>query len=402
MTPFSYYCFLSSVFAVPFSLPLARSLLLISLISLVVELIKSRKSLTMPASAWACLAFIAAAIIATFFGINPALGVGKLDKLAWFIALPVAATLITSRARLTQMLKAYTFGATLLSLEICILRPIASILAANSTPATSFMDQLTSRGSMTDGQQIMLATIACLGFMLYQHHHDSDQPPAPRSCSLWHIIILILTTALIINDKRGSLFCTITIAAVFLGLRHQWKRMIILVAIALLTLSSPRIRTRISHIQQELNVEYGGRMAMWTKVAPAIIKKHPFGIGHRALTNSYMRSIYRRIEPNRDHLHSNLAQVLIATGWAGATLWLLWMFLGLRDALRSAAKGPRAPPLEPPPTEQSDRATLLLMLFALLANGLVEYNFGDAELVLVYSFLIGAAAAIARLSRISA
>jgi hypothetical protein len=32
-------------------------------------------------------------------------------------------------------------------------------------------------------------------------------------------------------------------------------------------------------------------------------------------------------------------------------------------------------------------------LLALLVNGVVEYNFGDAELVLLYAFIMGAAAA---------
>ena len=50
-----------------------------------------------------------------------------------------------------------------------------------------------------------------------------------------------------------------------------------------------------------------------------------------------------------------------------------------------------------PPGETINALSLLLVLLALLANGFVEYNFGDTEIVIVYAVIMGAtAAALAR------
>ena len=125
---------------------------------------------------------------------------------------------------------------------------------------------------------------------------------------------------------------------------------------------------------------------MWTDVAPTLIRQHPWGVGYRSLTNEMMHDINWHIEKNRDHLHSNIFQILVATGWLGLCLYLAWMGWSVGDAVvfvRGAGQG----------RDAGNAIALLLALTGLLANGLVEYNFGDAELVLVYGFLMGGSAA---------
>jgi hypothetical protein len=46
--------------------------------------------------------------------------------------------------------------------------------------------------------------------------------------------------------------------------------------------------------------------------------------------------------------------------------------------------------------ERANAIVVMLMLAGLLLNGFVEYNFGDTEIIILYAFLMGMAAAGAR------
>jgi len=83
-------------------------------------------------------------------------------------------------------------------------------------------------------------------------------------------------------------------------------------------------------------------------------------------------------------LHANWAQVLVETGWMGLALYLAWMGLALWDGgawvrRTGCAEGSlRGPP-----------RVVFALLVGLLLNGLVEYNFGDTELMFIYAFVMG-------------
>ena len=125
---------------------------------------------------------------------------------------------------------------------------------------------------------------------------------------------------------------------------------------------------------------------MWCRVVPFLIHAHPAGVGYGCLTNDMMREAYRKVEPNRNHVHANWGEVLVETGWLGLGLYLLWMGKALLDGIRMIG-GTRM-------AAWKDRAVgvaVLLMFVGLLLNGLVEYNFGDTELMFVYAVLMGLA-----------
>ena len=94
------------------------------------------------------------------------------------------------------------------------------------------------------------------------------------------------------------------------------------------------------------------------------------------------------IQPKLNHLHNNDLQLRLELGWAGVAAWLAWMLTGLgvmwltfRRAVRHA-------------TPDAGLAYGLLGGFlALQLNGLVEYNFGDAEIFMLFNLLLGLAAA---------
>ena len=110
---------------------------------------------------------------------------------------------------------------------------------------------------------------------------------------------------------------------------------------------------------------------------------------------SYDAVCLPKVEANRNHLHANWAQVLVETGWLGLGLYLVWMGKALADGIqwvRLTRAGPSS--------ERVVATSVLLVLGGLLLNGLVEYNFGDTELMFVYAVAMGlAGGGLASLSR---
>jgi len=399
-----------AVFGSAFSLPLGRTFLLLSLILLITRAVRGGGRIAFPFSAWCWLAFAAVAVLVSAFGVNPALSFSKINKLLWFMGIPVAATLATSRSRILVLLRAYIYGALVLSLDILALRVIEAWRAcgeiAEAGGKPDLWWEIIDRGSMTHGQVLSVALAALAGLMIiaarqYEtgHHHRviqslpiSDRPPV-RQVSGW-LITILMTAALVLNFKRGSWVAAALVIAAILGLTGRWRRVALLAAAALALTALPPVQHRLGALRDELTLGHGGRLVMWTKIAPDLIHKHPFGIGYRALDEKLMQDTARRlgvrVEENRNHLHSNILQITAETGWAGLAVYLLWMGRGLYCGLRLLRHKAVAPQLKGElAREPLLPLTLAMMLLALLLNGLVEYNFGDSELVLVYGVLFG-------------
>ncbi len=399
-----------SVFGSAFSLPLGRAFLLLSLILLITRAVRGAGRIAFPFSAWCWLAFAAVAALASVFGVNPALSFSKINKLIWFMGIPVAATLATSRLRILVLLRAYIYGAIVLALDILVLRVIQAWQAcqtiAEAGGEPDLWWEIIDRGSMTHGQALSVALAALAGLMIIaarqyeggQLHRVIQTLPIADRPPVWRLygwlMTIMLTTALVLNFKRGSWVAAALVIAAFLGLTGRWRRLALLAVAAVALTALPPVQQRLGALREELTLGHGGRLVMWSKIAPTLIREHPFGIGYRALDEKLMQDTARRlgvrVEEKRNHLHSNILQITAATGWAGLVVYLLWMGRGLYCGLGSLRQMERDGRMKgDSPREPLLPLTLAMMLLALVLNGLVEYNFGDAELVLVYGMLFG-------------
>ncbi len=138
------------------------------------------------------------------------------------------------------------------------------------------------------------------------------------------------------------------------------------------------------------NVARGDRAAIWSEVAPGIIADHPWGFGYMALTHEDMLRYSRNIQPGLNHLHNNVLQIRLELGWPGILVWLGWMGVALGLLVRAARRESRFRGSEAPLGQGA-----LAAFCALLLNGMVEYNFGDTEILMVFNLLIGMAACLA-------
>ncbi len=399
----------ASAFCMGFSMPMGRLFMAVALAGLVVDVVRGRRKLRMPASAWLWLALVALAVVVTVNGLNPQKGVGKLNKLMWFMGIPVAASLVDSRERLRRVLRALLYGFGVLAVRVCIRNPLgaqAIVKRFEGTPVEArftFGQELIHQGSLVDGQRLMVGLIGAIALTLggcalarlgtrrltVAVHGDrvngdgaADRGSAAGTLPVWPLLIGLLALAEILVMKRGSWLSACLLLVVLLARRVKFKWLLLGgCVLAGLAVSVTPIRQRLAHLSVECSTASGGRLAMWTKVAPRLLREHPWGIGFRAMTNERMRAIAPGIERNRDHLHSNFVEIAVSFGWAGLGLYLVWMALLFRDGWGS----------------DSAPAPVFWMLLAIFINGFVEYNFADAEIVILIGLLGGLAAAGRRL-----
>ena len=404
----AFWCLLASAFCMGFSLPLGRLGLLAAAACLAVDAARGRCRLRMPLTGWLWLALAALAAVVTAHGLNPGKGLGKLDKLVWFMGLPVAASVVDSRARLWQVLRALIYGLAVQALRVCIRNPLNALAISERFEKTRmavhfpFAHELILQGNLVDGQRVMVGLVGAVALVMGGNALarlgtrrlvlSAGREPAEGGgetrardfrIPLWPLLIGLLAAAEILVMKRGSWFSTALVLIALGGRRLlRWRWLLpAAVLLGLLAVGVAPVRQRLADVRTEFSTGSGGRLAMWTEVAPVLLKAHPWGIGFRAMTSERMRAIAPQIERDRDHLHSNFVEMAVSLGWAGLALYLVWMAFLLRDALVANA-APRP---------------LFWMILAIFLNGVVEYNFADAEIVILLGLLGGLAAAGRRL-----
>jgi O-antigen ligase len=369
---------LAAAFCSAFSLPAGRLFIALALGSLLYARIRHHERIRCTGVCGLWLAFALICLLASLQGIERASSVNDLSKLLWFGGIPVAATVIHDRHRAAMLLKAYVLGSLIRVLEILCLRIPAAWQAAEG----DFLWQIIDRGSMTHGQVLMLAMIASMGLGLVA----MVQRQGLRALLAMIGRFALLSIAMLANFKRGS-WAAVGFILLFFGvLAGKPRLLVVLVLILVLSGFHPYVRERVGQLRNELDLKHGGRLVMWTKIAPALLEAHPYGVGFRGVTPEVMQATARaqgvRVEPHRNHLHSNFVEIPVTVGWAGFAVYLFWIWA----ALAAGIAGARA---TGNPVGRLLALTYLMMLAGLFLNGMVEYNMADGYLVLPYGMVMG-------------
>ena len=381
MADAAFNCLALSAFAMAFNLPLGRLLLVVGFGLFCAECYRSRRIPNIPGIVWFSIAFFLIASISAFHGVNPAGTWSKLRKLIWYImGIFAYASLSGSPWRLGVIMNSFAAGSGVLAVMTLVKQFTAAFKA--SAGGAPFVAALTDAGSMTDAQRLMAGIIVTAAVVLVFRQEG-------RRCLIWGALLLVQALALLITFKRGSWMCLVLVGGVILAVKSDWRYVAGLVAAVVLVALLPPVRSRLAGLGSEFSVEKGGRLTMWMKVAPELHRQHPWlGVGWRAMTNEMMVEIAPNVERNRDHLHSNIAEVLVETGWMGFVIYVAWMAKALWNSaafyfgvIRRASEG------------AFYSLALLAVLCALLLNGIVEFNFADGEIVLIYSMVMGCAVA---------
>lgn len=378
----AFYALLATAFTIPFSIALGQLFAGLCLVLFLAGVSQRRIRIHLPSVLVVAGVFVGWAIVSSVCG-GMATGLWqRCGKLGWFLLIPVTTSLLVQPECAMKLIRSFLAGCVVLSIKDLVLYPVL----AWRKPVPDFLTALIDKGSMTDGQMLMLGVVGSTFLILAMVKTD-------RRVGRWEWAILAASVAgLLINFKRGSWFCAIILVGVAILWNLRWRAWMPAILVIFMFFMIPPVQSRLGQLKREFNVEGGGRLTMWFKVVPALIREHPQGVGYGCLTNERMREVFPRVEPNRNHLHSNWAQVLVETGWAGLILYLIWMGKSLGDGIVWAVRG-KGRSVD----ERANAMVVVLMLTGLLLNGFVEYNFGDTEIIILYAFLMGMAAAGARL-----
>jgi O-antigen ligase len=192
----------------------------------------------------------------------------------------------------------------------------------------------------------------------------------------------LLIGALIVNLKRGPWF-GVAVATLFL-LSLFARRLVlpfVLVTVGLFFYLSP-VNTRAFHSSADFFIS-GGRHEIWD-VGTDLAIKFPLGIGFK--NGDFLRRFSPNIPPEISHFHSNFLNIIVESGLLCAVLFGWWVI----RMLRLSWKGDR-------------RVPSFVLAIALSASflswqlaGLVEYNFGDSEVLLIAYAISGMLVRIVR------
>lgn len=374
-------------FTLPISITLAQTLFFGAAVPLAVAAAWKRKIAFRPR---ACplfgpvLLFSAVAVAASAWGVRPLHSLMKCHRLL-MLAIPFLlggafeASLAEARAgasRAEHALAAFGAGVAGLGLYDLVRFPLRMWQG----------ERLYDLGNMRDPQFYMVALCFALARGL-----RTEQRRERRWASALGVLCVLGVLA---HCKRGVWAATLCAVSLVGAVARRYRLLLVAVSAALVLLAVPEARTRLVQARAEWSPRAGGRYVLWTRVAPALLRKYPWGMGLCGVRHEDLARHARYVQPGLNHLHNNFLQVALELGWAGLAAWIYWM--GITAA--SLAVAYRRARQEAP--EHAWMALGGLGGFAgLMINGLVEYNFGDSEILMLLGLIMGVSCWLAKRER---
>ena len=210
---------------------------------------------------------------------------------------------------------------------------------------------------------------------------DKNNDYAVQAVTSLCLQLPLLCAALLANLKRGPLLGVFVGGTIFLLFVSRRIARIFVGVAALIALTIEPIRERIAASIDHFFIS-GGRSTIW-RIGGELATKLPTGLGFH---NSFMLREYApEIPPELKHFHNNVLNILAENGWLS-----LGIFLWLIGATLTMCFKDRANTL---------RIGIGCALISWQIAGLVEYNFGDSEVLLAVWTILGTSFAVAALKR---
>ncbi|MFH0778924.1 MAG: O-antigen ligase family protein, partial [Candidatus Eisenbacteria bacterium] len=252
----------------------------------------------------------------------------------------------------------------------------------------SYRVRATVSSTVTLGGLLLLVFSMSLLLSLVGSRGRQRLLPAAAALASFLCLILTFTRGAWVGAALVFLF-----SLVFLSGKGRIILVSAVLAIALVSLSSARVRERTASFAQVEEMSIRGRISMWLS-ATEIVKDHAgFGAGLMDLGQVYER--YRRPDWGftSGHMHSSYFHVMASTGLVGLAVFL-WFMRSLCALLLRNLRAVSSHHVH-------ERAVCLGALAGFLGfcvAGVFEWNFGDAEVVSLLYCFVGLSCACERLT----
>jgi len=357
----------------PLSIVFGESLAVVSLVWIVVLLVRRELEFRLTSLVWLPLALFAGwALLSVCWSVRPALSLSKLHRLAFLGLVPALGVAAGLRFPIFKRCD-YALGSFFLAGTCLLALTDAWRVPRQLVSGVSLFDT----GNMRDPQFYMAALCLAGGWLMV----------GGLKGRRWWIALVCFATSLgglIVHFKRGVWMAALLAACMQVLLARKRRYLFALALSVMVLVSLPAVRARLNMLEDELNLAQGGRMALWTQAAPRLLRTYPAGMGWYAVVHDDLASVAEYVQPKLDHLHNNLLQIALELGWPGLLLWLVLIMSALLEMTRvmRACRDRESP-------ELGLSIGVLGAFVGLLLNGLIEFNFGDTEILLLFILLMG-------------
>ena len=369
-------CILGFSFFLPITIGAAEGLALLSVVMAALVIAGGKAPLPRTGGVLiAAGAFAVWVLLSLSWSSHPELGAGRLHRLlllGLLVAIPVAGRGWAGRRQASWV--SVIVIAFLLGAGVKVISEWFRI-----SQWVSRGNELFHAGTMRDPQMFFAALCVALVLLL---------SPRQRAWRPFLVVfVLVVLSGLLLHGKRGAWLATgVAVGVVLCGMkRKRW--LVAEVAVICMVLAIPAVRERLAAMASLADVGQGGRMALWTEAAPALLTAFPWGVGWCAVTHESLAAHTSVLQANLNHLHNTPLQIALELGWMGLLAWLIWMVMAFRMMMGNLDDHEEWP-------GRVIGVGFLAAFVGLLVNGLVEYNFGDTEILMLYCFLMGAGLAV--------
>jgi O-antigen ligase len=341
---------------IPFSIAIAQVMLVLAVVAAAIDWQRRGRPLPHTPIDLPVLGFAASGLLAAFIGLHPVDSLWGLRTYLQVVIVYLVYAYVDSFERARDLIRCFLVGSAVTSLYT-VLGRLAPVLFPRL-----FLGQMTQSGQLLFAIGITLSLI--VGGTL-----------RGRSA---RVAFALYVLALVCNLKRGvwlGVVVTVLTVGLFMG------RRLVLVAglVVVLALATvPPVRARIGNATRDLLLP-GNRRDIWA-AAIDVVHRFPMGVGRK---NGEILRDYPNIPSRHKHAHNNLLQVTLENGWLGLAMFLWWMGTYAARAWAVLRRIPMTHPFFP----------LAVAIFSTFVGfhvaGLVEYNFGDSEVLEIFLLTMG-------------
>jgi len=252
--------------------------------------------------------------------------------------------------------------------QILLMLVLGQSVAALHTVIESAFPNLVGNwfiGDVSESGQLALVIPALLGMIYSAYSAHSERR--------FYLIsaLPLLTAALLINLKRGPWCGVIVGASIFLISFASRTTRFVSALIVASCFFLPPVYNRILDSSDHFFIS-GGRSTIW-QIGLEFIAKYPLGVGYH--NSRFLQRFSLEIPKELKHFHSNILNIVAENGWLSGIFFVAFIFSAISLCWRKPHN----------PLHVAIGCGLLSWQIA----GLVEYNFGDSEVLLTAWILLG-------------
>ncbi|MFC2166250.1 O-antigen ligase family protein [Acidobacteriota bacterium] len=329
-------------------------------------IVRKENKFLFPAFFWGMIAYSVLSLVSSIFSVNPGISLGASKQLLYLLIVPITyasfqKTIEIKRASSALMASAYI--AILFSLIYYLAK------AAPGERIAGFMGHY-----MTQAGVLLLFSAVALSMFIFTRD---------KLRYLWGIAFCLSQVVLILTSTRSAWIGMIIAAIVVLFFYKPKTLIVVPVVVVLIMLISPReVKQRALSIFSTRSYSNAQRIE-YMQVGLQIIREYPLvGTGPDTVDMVFQHPKYKLSQDAKRnvHLHNNIIQIGAERGIPTLIVWLatmVWIFISLCKLIPN--KDPALFPLT---------VAALAAFLAHFTAGLFEYNFADAEVAVLFLYII--------------